>query len=74
MDKEIREELDRSYLPWEMKQGKKHCKLYVQGRLVGILPLDGKKITKSYERHNTIAQIRRAVQSILSEGSHVRNN
>lgn len=67
MDKTIREELEKTGLSWEIMQGSKHKKIYLQGRLVGILPRDGKK---GAERTvcNTIAQIRRAAQSIFSEG------
>ncbi len=58
---EVKCELDKTGLPYEIEQGKRHLKIKVAGRLVGILPRDGK--TSGGDQRsmkNLVSQIRRA--------------
>ena len=64
--KEIEYELNATGLPWDVELGGKHVKIKLAGRLVGILPLNGRNIqqTNSVPMKNTIAQIRRAAREL----------
>jgi len=64
--KEIEYELNTTGLPWGVELGGKHVKIKLAGRLVGILPLNGRNIqqTNSVPMKNTIAQIRRAAREL----------
>lgn len=62
---ELLAELEASGMPWELVPGKKHYKLRVGGRMVGILPLSGKlQTTNKVPLKNTLAQVRRAIRDI----------
>lgn len=56
---EVREALEAKGRPWLIEEGRRHQKIKIDGRLVGILP---KKPVGSGGRaqKNVIAQIRRA--------------
>ena len=70
--------LDETGLCWEVKAGNRHIKLLIQGRLVGIHPLAGPKVSASGTQravYNTISQIRRVAAKIRGvETSAVSNN
>jgi hypothetical protein len=57
---EIERALTDTGLPYEIKAGSKHQKIMLDGRFVGILPLDGFGNESGRGRLNLIAQIRRA--------------
>lgn len=62
---EIERELEACGLPWTVDKGKKHHKIRVAGRMVGILPLNGKVQTSNKTPiKNTVAQIRRAAKEL----------
>lgn len=50
-------------LPWHAKQGTKHTKIYVRGRLVGIVPQKGSE-SSGRAMLNVRAQIRRAARGL----------
>lgn len=60
----LRDELDACGHPWAIESGKRHFKLLVAGRFVGILPQGGISETDRRAVLNTRAQIRRAVQHL----------
>lgn len=64
--KEVEDELNATGLPWGVELGGKHVKIKLVGRLVGILPLNGRNIQQanSVPMKNTIAQIRRAAREL----------
>jgi hypothetical protein len=65
LPQEIQTGLDTSGLPWGLEKGTKHYKLRVAGRMVGILPQNGKfQTTDKTAIKNTISQIRRAVRDL----------
>jgi hypothetical protein len=59
--KEILPDLRATGLPWSIKRGKRHLKIIVGGKFVGILPLDG-KTGQPRELRNLRSQIRRAAK------------
>ena len=68
LPEELLVELGTSGVPWELERGKKHYKLRVGGRMVGILPLSGKlQTTNKVPLKNTLAQVRRAIRDIQGE-------
>jgi hypothetical protein len=57
--------LDDSGLPWRIDNGKRHYKIIVDERLVGILPKGRDLHRKSHNARphlNTLAQIRRIIR------------
>lgn len=60
----IKNELDSTGLPYELKMGGRHIKIVLAGRMVGILPKVDGKDAHSRAIKNTIAQIRRAQKEI----------
>lgn len=60
----IRPELDRTGLPWQIVDGRRHKKIILAGRLVGILPLCDKGSLGRNRRTalNIRSQIRRAAR------------
>lgn len=57
---ELREELNRSGVPWRVEHGKRHDKLYVGGRMVQVLTR-GRAISW-YADANALACVRRAIK------------
>jgi hypothetical protein len=57
-------ELDASGVEYEIKNGARHTKIYVRGKLVGILPRrKSSNQTRNQRAHlNVRAQIRRAIK------------
>lgn len=49
-------------IPWEVKPGTKHCKIFVNNRLVGISP-DHKAKDAGRHGKNLMAQVKRAAES-----------
>lgn len=62
IDSFIQSALDNCGAPYEVKRGSNHIKIYVGGRLAGILPVNGRLTPDKRARLNTVAQIRRAAQ------------
>ena len=59
---EIVELLKTSGVPWEIKNGSRHRKIVVGGKLVGILPHGKVREHISYRsQKNIVAQVRRAI-------------
>jgi hypothetical protein len=62
---DLQDLLDASGLPWRIDNGKRHYKIMVNERLVGILPKGRNLHRKSHNarpRQNTLAQIRRVIR------------
>ena len=66
MPKELREALDRTGLPWEVQNGKKHNKVKLVGRLVGVYPHGRKQEAEKRSLLNVITQVRHTAQEISS--------
>jgi hypothetical protein len=64
VDRQVARALDETGLPWEVISGKKHLKIMVNNRLVGILP-HGTNSGGPRAIKNCLSNIRRA-----SEGSY----
>jgi len=58
----IEQALNATGKPWEIAQGKRHLKIKLEGRMVGILPLSGFQTTDMRCVKNTISQIKRAAR------------
>jgi hypothetical protein len=55
--------LERSGVPWEVRNGTRHLKLFIRGKMVAVLPrLHGR--TKAWQNHtgNLEASVRRALR------------
>ena len=65
---EVTAALEALTVPYEVRKGGKHVKLYVSGHLVGVLPFGPVKDRDVRTLKNTLAQIRRA-----AAGQFVRN-
>ena len=64
----IRNVLDSSGMPWLLEIGKKHMKIKLAGRLVGVLPHSPQR-ESDREVINTVAQIRRRVAEMRGDGT-----
>jgi hypothetical protein len=63
LDPELTRALDATGKPWRMANGSRHVKLFMDDRLIGILPHNGRLENRSPNaRKNLLAQIRRAGQ------------
>lgn len=64
---ELREALAKTGLPWEIENGKKHNKIKLAGKLVGVYPHG--KANGDHKRSllNTITQVRRAAQELTTK-------
>lgn len=60
ISEELREELDRSGVPWRVERGKKHDKLFVGNRMVQALTRGYGEYARS--NRNATAVVRRAVR------------
>lgn len=58
----IKEALNATGKPWEIEQGKRHHKIKLNGRMVGILPLSSFQTSDMRCIKNTVSQIRRAAK------------
>jgi hypothetical protein len=58
----LREVLDASGLPWEVRPGGSHMKLYVGRRLAAVLRRGTGKREKPTAQANVLAAVRRAVR------------
>lgn len=58
----IEEALNATGKAWSIEQGKRHHKIKLEGRMVGILPLSGFQTTDMRCIKNTISQIRKAAR------------
>lgn len=58
----IEEALNATGRPWSIEQGKRHHKIKLDGRMVGILPLSGFQTTDMRCIKNTVSQIRKAAR------------
>lgn len=62
---EITELLRSTGLSWAISKGKKHYKIWLHDRMVGIMPLSGgSRSHGGRARKNVIAQIRRVARKI----------
>ena len=62
----LREALNGTGLPWDIELGKKHYKVRMAGKLVGIFPKGKAQDTDRRALLNTITQVRRAAQELQS--------
>lgn len=64
--REIVRHLEQTHLPFEIRDGGCHRKIYLGGRMVGILPMRARSALEGDGRamKNVIAQIRRAAKQI----------
>jgi hypothetical protein len=62
MHPKIKDTLAALSVPWELKEGGRHRKLFVNGRLAGILPKGRTKDSSPRDVLNTIAQIKRVAR------------
>ena len=63
---DLRAMLDASGVPWQLKQGGRHVKVYVNGRFVAILPNGGTRSSAENPGRahlNIRAAIKRAIRS-----------
>jgi hypothetical protein len=58
MNKKIRLALDKTGLPWETRQGGKHKKIILAGKLVAVLPI-GTREQDPFGHKHVISSIRR---------------
>jgi hypothetical protein len=66
IDRKVEAALNATGKPWRAEYGKRHVKLFLDSRLIGILPLDGKvKESEQWAAKNLLAQIRRASRGQL---------
>jgi hypothetical protein len=56
----ITEALNETGLPWSVEPGKKHRKIMLGGKLVGVVPLKGMGGRNSGDNKNIVSAIRRA--------------
>ena len=61
---ELREALDKTGLPWEIENGKKHNKVVLNTRLVGVFTHGKKCDANRRSLLNTITQIRAMARQI----------
>lgn len=61
---ELREALDKTGLPWEIENGKKHNKVVLNTRLVGVFPHGKKCDANRRSLLNTITQVRAMARQI----------
>lgn len=54
-------------VPWEVRPGTKHCKVVVDGKLIGIGP-DSKSREMGRHLKNLLAQAKRAAASFREKG------
>ncbi|MDR7061981.1 hypothetical protein J2X38_004066 [Sphingopyxis sp. BE235] len=60
LPKQVQEALDATGRPYAVEHGRRHRKIKVDGRLVGILPLKPCHADNDRASKNIVAQIRRA--------------
>jgi len=66
--KQIRRELDATGLAWRIEEGKRHIKVFMQERMIMVLPRGDKaQQTGDHKLKNDIAQIRRAARACTGE-------
>lgn len=66
MRKDVESWLADTGLPWALEAGARHLKVKLVGRLVGIIPLNGRNEADRRARLNIRAQIRRAAREYTS--------
>lgn len=67
--KEIEAALIATGRPWSTKMGGRHVKLILDGRMVGVLPINGGNSASHRGSLNVISQIRRAARSQVTSAS-----
>lgn len=65
----ITEELARCKLPHTVERGKRHLKIFINGVLCGILPLNGKSTSRRAEL-NVRAQIRNQIKKAKQDAAN----
>lgn len=66
--KDVVQALEATQLPWEIKDGGKHFKITLSGRMVGILPKGTSRNEGGRALLNLLGQIRRAAKQIREGG------
>lgn len=61
LEREIQDMLDPTGLPYEIKEGGRHRKVILCGRMVTIMPMHGRNDVPGRAWKNSLAQIRRAI-------------
>lgn len=65
--KEILSELEKCGLPWEIKHGRQHFKIFVADRLAGVFSKSVRKNTSSVRAsRNVCSQIRRLARELMN--------
>lgn len=62
----IQKELDKCNLPYNIERGKRHWKIFINGVMCGILPLNGKYTSRRAEL-NVRTQIRKQVKKAANK-------
>lgn len=62
--KSVAETLDETGLPWEIIRARKHRKVYLAGRLVGVLPGNPGRSETGRDLMNLKSQIRRLAKEL----------
>jgi hypothetical protein len=58
----IKEELERCTVPHTVERGKRHWKIFINGVLCGIIPMNGRSTSRRAEL-NVRAQIRKQIKA-----------
>lgn len=58
----IVEALDETGLPWRVEPGRKHRKIFVGEKMIGVVPLKGTGNRNGGDNLNIVAAIRRAAR------------
>jgi hypothetical protein len=67
LDKQVREALEQTGLPWEIVNGGKHAHLRVDGQFVSILPYGSRAVIPRAVK-NCVPSIRRVAQGRRQDG------
>ena len=65
----IKEELDKSGVPFKIERGSRHCKIFIGEVFCGIFPLAGGDATLRRADLNVRSQIRRQVRVLKGSGN-----
>lgn len=64
----IREALDASGHHWEARRGTRHIKIYLGGRLLGVVSSTATQSGKGRDSRNMLAQIKRVARQLSVDG------
>lgn len=64
LDPKVKATLEETGLPWYIENGKKHFKIRLCDRLVGVFPYGKRTEASQHANNNIIANIRRAAREL----------